>query len=192
MNGLTKYILFVFTKNDNPQEFTEQIAEELSVISDAPKINYYYGPESSVFTISTLDSYVDVRDYVDMILDITGITYILLPYTPDNMSYNLSPQVSNHLFNDGVCDYMSGNNEDKDSSVRNMLRNHIKEEFFLDFSKFDDEDDDDDDFFGTSDMIKFKCQKIKPTFDELFDKIADSGIGSLTPEELVTLNQYSK
>ena len=192
MNELTKYILFVFTKNDNPQEFTEQIAEELSVISDAPNLNYYYGPESSVFTISTLDSYEDVKDYVDMILDITGITYILLPYTPDNMSYNLSPQIANHLFNDGVCDYMSGNNEDNDITVRNMLRNHIKEEFFLDFPKFDDEDDEDDDFFGTSDIIKFKCQKIKPTFDELFDKIADSGIGSLTPEELVTLNQYSK
>ena len=65
MNGLTKYILFVFTKNDNPKEFTEQIADELSVLSDTPNLNYYYGPESSVFTISTLDSYEDVKDYVD-------------------------------------------------------------------------------------------------------------------------------
>jgi hypothetical protein len=34
--------------------------------------------------------------------------------------------------------------------------------------------------------------KKTPTFDELFEKIAESGIESLTPEELVTLNQYSK
>ena len=186
MNELTKYILFVFTKNDNPKEFTEQIAEELSVISDAPNLNYYYGPESSVFTISTLDSYVDVKDYVDMILDITGITYILLPYTPDKVSYNLSPQVSNHLFNDGVCDYISEKTEDNDSSVRNVLRNHIKEEFFLDFQF---EEDDDDEWV---DIDKIKLKKKVPTFDELFEKIAESGIESLSQEELVTLNQYSK
>ena len=187
MDGLTKYILFVFTKNDNPQEFTEQIAEELSVISDAPKINYYYGPESSVFTISTLDSYVDVKDYVDMILDITGITYILLPYTPDKVSYNLSPQVSNHLFNDGICDYMSEKTEDNDVSVRNVLRNHIKEEFFLDFQF--DEDDDDDEWV---DIDKIKLKKKAPTFDDLFNKLAESGIESLTQGEIDKLNEYVK
>ena len=186
MDGLTKYILFVFTKNDNPQEFTEQIAEELSVISDAPNLNYYYGPESSVFTISTLDSYVDVKDYVDMILDITGITYILLPYTPDKVSYNLSPQVSNHLFNDGICDYMSGKNEDNDVSVRNVLRNHIKEEFFLDF-QFDEDDDDE-----WVDIDKIKPKERVPTFDDLFNKLAESGIESLTQGEIDKLNEYVK
>ena len=186
MNGLTKYILFVFTKNDNPKEFTEQIADELSILSDTPKLNYYYGPESSVFTISTLDSYVDVKDYVDMILDITGITYILLPYTPDKVSYNLSPQVSNHLFNDGICDYMSGKNEDNDVSVRNVLRNHIKEEFFLDFQF---EEDDDDEWV---DIDKIKLKKKVPTFDDLFNKLAESGIESLTQGEIDKLNEYVK
>jgi hypothetical protein len=186
MNGLTKYILFVFTKNDNPKEFTEQIADELSVLSDSPNLNYYYGPESSVFTISTLDSYEDVKDYVDMILDITGITYILLPYTPDNMSYNLSPQIANHLFNDGVCDYMSGNNEDNDITVRNVLRNHIKEEFFLDFQF---EEDDDDEWV---DIDKIKSKKKVPTFDDLFNKLAESGIESLTQGEIDKLNEYVK
>jgi hypothetical protein len=34
-------------------------------------------------------------------------------------------------------------------------------------------------------------KKRKPTFDELFDKIADSGIDSLTKEEKKLLNTYS-
>ena len=108
MNGLTKYILFVFTKNDNPKEFTEQIADELSVLSDSPNLNYYYGPESSIFTISTLDSYEDVKEYVDMIVGIDEIMYILLPYTSDKLSYGLPNKISEHLFNDGIGDYMSG------------------------------------------------------------------------------------
>lgn len=186
MNSLTKYILFVFAKNDNPKEFTEQIAEELCVISDTPNLNFYFGPESSVFTISTMDSYEDVKDYVEMILGIGDIMYILLPYTSDKMSYGLPKSISEHLFNDGVGDYMSGKTEkmnDNEEMVRNMIRDKIRDEFYLGLQWIDI-----DDF--PKELIK-KTNKI-PTFDELFEKIAESGIESLTPEELVTLNQYSK
>lgn len=186
MNGLTKYILFVFTKNDNPKEFTEQIADELSILSDSPKLNYYYGPESSVFTISTLDSYEDVKEYVDMIVGINEIMYILLPYTPDKMSYGLPKKISEHLFNDGISDYMSETPKKFDENeieVQNMIRNHIREEFLLNLEWIDIDD------FPEEMIIKTK--KI-PTFDELFEKIAESGIESLSPEELLTLNQYSK
>ena len=186
MSGLTKYILFVFTKNDNPKEFTEQIAEELSILSDTPNLNYYYGPESSVFTISTLDSYEDVKDFVDMIVGIDEIMYILLPYTPDKLSYGLPKKISEHLFNDGISDYMSEKPKKFDENeieVQNMIRNQIREEFFLGLEWIDF-----DDF--PEEMIIFS-KKI-PTFEELFEKIAESGIESLSQEELVTLNQYSK
>ena len=186
MDGLTKYILFVFTKNDNPKEFTEQIADELTVISDTPNINFYYGPESSVFTISSLDSFEDIKEYVDMILGIESITYILLPYTPDKMSYGLPENISTHLFNDGVSDYMSDktpNSDPNELEVRNMIRNQIKNDFFFDLSNFDDDDDEDDE------IIKLKCKKRKLTFDEVFNKLAESGLESLSKEELQTLNK---
>ena len=186
MNGLTKYILFVFTKNDNPKEFTEQIAEELSILSDTPNLNYYYGPESSIFTISTLDSYEDVKDYVDMIVGIDEIMYILLPYTTDKLSYGLPKKISEHLFNDGINDYMSEipkKFDETEIEVQNMIRNKIREEFLSKLEWIDIDD------FPKDKIIKTK--KI-PTFDELFEKIADSGIESLSQEELLTLNQYSK
>jgi hypothetical protein len=66
-----------------------------------------------------------------------------------------------------------------------MLMNNIRAEFFLDFSEFVDEDEDDD-------ISQLKYKKRKPTFDELFDKLADEGIKSLSEEELQLLNQYSK
>jgi hypothetical protein len=186
MNGLTKYILFVFTKNDNPKEFTEQIADELSVLSDSPKLNYYYGPESSVFTISTLDSYEDVKEYVDMILDMDEIMYILLPYTSDKLSYGLPKKISEHLFNDGINDYMSEipkKFDEKEIEVQNMIKKQIRDEFLLKVEWMDIDN------FSKEKIIKTKKT---PTFDELFEKIADSGIESLSPEELLTLNQYSK
>lgn len=188
MKNFTKYILFVFTKNDNPKEFTEQIADELTVISDVPNVNYYFGPESSVFTITTLDSFEDVKDYVDMILGIETITYILLPYTPDKLSYGLPKKVSEHLFNDGISDYMSdktSNSDPNELEVRNMIRNQIKNDFFFDLSDFDDDDDEDEE------IIKLKCKKRKPTFDEVFNKLADSGVDSLSQEELLILKKLS-
>lgn len=192
MKNLTKYILFVFTKNEKPGEFTEQIADELTVISDVPNINYYYGPESSVYTFSTLEKFDDVKEYVDLILGVDNILYILLPYTPEQISFGLPENVHKQLFNDGIEDYMSNKKiikDLKDFEIRNIIRNQIKDDFFPDLTNFDfefEEDDDDDEI----EIIKLKS--IKPTFDEVFDKIADMGINSLNEEEKLILNQYIK
>jgi hypothetical protein len=188
MNGLTKYILFVFTKNDNPKEFTEQIAEELCVISDTPNLNFYFGPESSVFTISTLDSHQDVKDYVDMILGVGDIMYVLLPYTSDNLSYGLPKKISEHLFNDGVSDFMTENSKLSDKTefeVRKMIQDQIKESFLLNLEDFDCDSDE------WSDIDEIKNKQRNPSLDELLDKIKEKGLTSLTETELLHLNKYA-
>ena len=190
MNGLTKYILFVFTKNDNPKEFTEQIAEELCVISDTPNLNFYFGPESSVFTISTLDSHQDVKDYVDMILDVGDIMYVLLPYTSDNLSYGLPKKISEHLFNDGISDFMSeksNNSYTEEFEVRKMIQDKIRDNFNLNVDNFDFEYDEDE----WSDIDEIKNKQRRPSLDELLEKIKEKGLNSLTEKELLQLNKYS-
>lgn len=190
MNGLTKYILFVFAKNDNPKEFTEQIAEELCVISDTPNLNFYFGPESSVFTISTLDSYEDVKDYVDMILGVGEIMYILLPYTPDKLSYGLPTKISQHLFNDGISDFMSEKSlgsEPNEFEVRKMIQDKIRDTFNLNIENFDFEYDEDE----WTDIDEIKNKQRSPSLDELLEKIKEKGLNSLTEKELTYLNKYS-
>lgn len=190
MSGLTKYILFVFAKNDNPKEFTEQIAEELCVISDTPNLNFYFGPESSVFTISTLDSYEDVKDYVDMILGVGDIMYVLLPYTPDKLSYGLPEKISKHLFNDGISDFMSekyNNSEPNEFEVRKMIQDKIRDTFNLNIENFDFEYDEDE----WTDIDEIKNKQRSPSLDELLEKIKEKGLNSLTEKELIFLNKYS-
>jgi hypothetical protein len=190
MDGLTKYILFVFAKNDNPKEFTEQIAEELCVISDTPNLNFYFGPESSVFTISTLDSHQDVKDYVDMILDVGDIMYVLLPYTSDNLSYSLPEKISKHLFNDGISDFMSekpNNSYTEEFEVRKMIQDKIRDNFNLNVDNFDFEYDEDE----WSDIDEIKNKQRSPSLDELLEKIKEKGLNSLTEKELSQLNKYS-
>ena len=190
MNNLTKYILFVFAKNDNPKEFTEQIAEELCVISDTPNLNFYFGPESSVFTISTLDSYEDVKDYVDMILGVGEIMYVLLPYTSDKLSYGLPEKISKHLFNDGISDFMSeksNNSEPNEFEVRKMIQDKIRDTFNLNIDNFDFDYDGDE----WTDIDEIKNKKRNPSLDELLEKIKEKGLNSLTEKELSQLNKYS-
>ena len=190
MNGLTKYILFVFAKNDNPKEFTEQIAEELCVISDTPNLNFYFGPESSVFTISTLDSHEDVKDYVDMILGVGDIMYVLLPYTSDNLSYGLPKKISEHLFNDGISDFMSeksNNSYTEEFEVRKMIQDKIRDNFNLNVDNFDFEYDEDE----WTDIDEIKIKQRTPSLDDLLEKIKDKGLNSLTEKELSQLNKYA-
>ena len=190
MDGLTKYILFVFAKNDNPKEFTEQIAEELCVISDTPNLNFYFGPESSVFTISTLDSHQDVIDYVDMILDVGDIMYVLLPYTSDNLSYGLPEKISKHLFNDGINDFMSekpNNSYTEEFEVRKMIQDKIRDTINLNIDNFDFDYDEDE----WSDIDEIKNKQRSPSLDELLEKIKEKGLNSLTEKELSQLNKYS-
>jgi hypothetical protein len=190
MNGLTKYILFVFAKNDNPKEFTEQIADELSVLSDTPNLNYYFGPESSVFTISTLDSYEDVTDYIDMVLGVGDILYVLLPYTSDKLSYGLPEKISKHLFNDGISDFMSeksNNSEPNEFEVRKMIQDKIRDTFKLNIENFDFEYEEDE----WSDIDEIKNKQRSPSLDELLEKIKEKGLNSLTEKELIFLNKYS-
>ena len=190
MIGLTKYILFVFAKNDNPKEFTEQIAEELCVISDTPNLNFYFGPESSVFTISTLDSHQDVKDYVDMILDVGDIMYVLLPYTSDNLSYGLPEKISKHLFNDGINDFMSekpNNSYTEEFEVRKMIQDKIRDTFNLNIDNFDFDYDEDE----WSDIDEIKNKQRSPSLDELLEKIKEKGLNSLTEKELSQQNKYS-
>ena len=190
MNDLTKYILFVFAKNDNPKEFTEQIAEELCVISDTPNLNFYFGPESSVFTISTLDSYEDVKDYVDMILGVGEIMYVLLPYTSDKLSYGLPEKISKHLFNDGISDFMSEKSlgsEPNEFEVRKMIQEQIRDNFNLNIENFDFEYDEEED----DEIREIKNKQRNPSLDELLEKIKEKGLNSLTEKELSQLNKYS-
>ena len=190
MNDLTKYILFVFAKNDNPKEFTEQIAEELCVISDTPNLNFYFGPESSVFTISTLDSHQDVKDYVDMILGVGEIMYVLLPYTSDKLSYGLPEKISKHLFNDGINDFMSekpNNSYTEEFEVRKMIQDQIRDTFNLNIENFNFEYDEDE----WTDIDEIKNKQRTPSLDDLLEKIKEKGLNSLTEKELSQLNKYA-
>jgi hypothetical protein len=186
MKTQTKYILFVFTKQDNLNELVTLVAEELTPISYSPKINYFYDNQSMIFTFDSQEEFGNIKEYVDILFDDLDMTYVLLPYNTDNMSYNTPVDVSNHLFDLNLPEDMSGNID----AGRKLLHDELSDNVMSFFKKieFNEEIDEEDD----EDIL---LKQIKPsplTLDNILDKINDCGISSLTNDELNLLNKYSK
>ena len=194
-NKTFKYILFVFAKSKNQDDFVTEIAEEIAVITKSKNIRYYYGPEACVFTFDTLDDLKSVTEYVDIILSEGEVSYFLLPYSSDNMSFGLPKDISEHLFTDKLSDIekMGLNLEAKEWSDSDFKK--LDEEMFEKFlNVFSDDDEDDDDI---SKLIKrTKTTKVNDyvsenEFNSILDKINSDGMSSLTKKELNLLKQYS-
>jgi len=186
MKTQTKYILFVFTKQDNLNELVTLVAEELTPISYSPKINYFYDNQSMIFTFDSQEEFGNIKEYVDILFDDLDMTYVLLPYNTDNMSYNTPVDVSNHLFDLNLPEDVSGNIDAGRKLLHDELTDNVMSFFKkIEFNEEIDEEDDED----------FLLKQIKPlplTLDNILDKINDCGISSLTNDELNLLNKYSK
>ena len=70
MKTETKYILFVFTKQDNLSELVTLVAEELTPISYSPKINYFFDNQSMIFTFDSQEEFEDIKEYVDVLFPV--------------------------------------------------------------------------------------------------------------------------
>jgi len=197
-NKMYKYILFVFAKSKNQDGFVTEIAEEIAVITKSNNVRYYYGPEACVFTFSTNDDFKSISEYVDIILSEGEVSYFLLPFHTDNISYGLPKDISKHLFTDNMSDIEK---TDPNLNVKLWSDSDFKkldEEMFEKFLNVFSEDDDDEYDDEISKLIKrTKTTKVddyvsENEFNLILDKINSGGMESLTKKELDLLNKYSK
>ena len=191
------YILFVFAKSKNQDGFVTEIAEEIAVITKSKNVKYYYGPEACVFTFGTVDDMKSVSEYVDIILSEGEISYFLLPYSSDNITFGLPKEISDHLFSDKMSDIDKMERDlDKKFDNLNLSFKQLDEEMFEKFMNvFSDDDDEEDD--EISKLIKrTKTTKVddyvsENQFNTILDKINSDGMSSLTKKELDLLKKYS-
>jgi len=190
-NGKFKYILFLFEKQNDQDDFVTEIAEEIAILTKSNNIRFYYGPEASVFTFSTDDNLSSVSEFVDIILSETKSTYFLLPYDTDNMSFGLPKDISDHLFSEKTPDKKSDFN-----FVERKLSDFpdFNEEMFEEILSHYNDDEDDDEI---SKLIK-RTKEVKvndivteDVFNSILDKINTQGRASLTEKEVSLLNKYS-
>lgn len=184
-----EYLLLVFAKHENQESFVKTLADDISIISDEiSPIRYYYGDESIIFTFKCVDDFIFVKEFFETILGSLEIVYFVLPHDPDKMSYWLSDDIKKHLF---TYDKKSDNGKNiggDDTEVRNLmfpyfLTQNIEDEFNLMYNQYFDRD---------NETLNIKPKKHVKSLNELLDKIGESGIKSLTENEMKLLNNYSK
>ena len=186
---LKKYVLCVDAKHDNQDEFVRLIANEIALITMSPDVRFYYGNDSMIFTFQSSEPTEDIFEFVGIVLGATKITYMLFPYTDDNLSVNLTDEVKKYLF--GGEDLVK--NDENTISVQNLLNDdNINQELLFEFySESSDELDDDDEVLQKIYRENNKKKK-KPSVDEILDKIRLGSINSITKEEKEILDNYSK
>jgi hypothetical protein len=183
MEKINKYMLFVFAGHEKQEEFVECIAEELIYISCNINIRYYYGPESAIFTFSSNDSFRNVKDFMSIILGDNNIIYFLLPYETDKMSSSIDGEAFKHLFSSVKPD----NKSDFENEAQKMLYKELEDKLNSCFSE-----NNINEITECEEITSLKLKSHKLSVDEILDKINETGIKSLTSEELETLNNCSK
>ena len=177
-----EYILFVFATHKNQGAFVKVLAEDIVSVVGKSDIKYYYGPESSIFVFKTFDEEKKIQEYFSTVLGESGIVYFLVRHEPDKMSYWLDPNIEKHLFNTDNSSKDSSNTLEEQLEAQKLFFGDLEEETDMVLTESDEDD-----------LLKLrKNKKTEPTFDELFNKIADQGYESLSSFEKELLKKYTK
>jgi hypothetical protein len=169
------FILFVFGKHKNQEQFVDVVCDNLSQSIRPENIKYYYGDESLIITFNSGKNFSEIKDLVGKIFDNKNIEYILLPYTTDNMSVGMNADVYNNLFT---------NETYTDNSVIFDITPNANQDEFLEIFK---------DIFEEYDNVTLTRLKPKQkTLNEILDRIIEVGFDNLTQDEKDQLSKYSK
>jgi hypothetical protein len=187
---INKFILFLFAEAEDQDMFVRDIAEEVAIITKSEDMKFYYGSAASVFTFSSEENFDGVKEFLEIILCFENLTYFVLPYNKDTLSYGLTDEVENHLFGGDKTDILTDINK-MDSNLKDVNKNN--DEFFSrifdEFPMFGEEEDDD-----IKNLIKKSNNRYvlsEVDINPILDKIFTQGRESLSEKELNLLNNYS-
>jgi hypothetical protein len=183
-----KYYLLTIIGNIESEKMCKEIALSLSPLVDSPNLKFQHKKGTLLFHFGTEVHKEEIYDYICGILYGMSDTFILTEIN-DNMSVSMPKEMIGHLFDlENLSDDV-----DMKLDMSRVVRN-------TDFVDVYDDDDDFDPSFSNEIDSKFLSTikshldsiTVKPTLDQILDKINSKGYNSLTPYEKDSLENYSK
>jgi len=179
-----KYYLLTIIGDIESEKMCKEIALSLSPLVDSPNLKFQHKKGTLLFHFGTEVPKEEIYDYVGGILYGTIDTFILTEIN-DNMSVYMPKEMVGHLFD---LENM-GDNVDMKLDINRIVRN-------LDF----EEDVDFDPSFSNEMDSKFMSAikshldsiMVRPSLDQILDKINLKGYDYLTQFEKDLLNNYSE
>jgi len=176
-----KYLLFVYGDYTNKPNHIGAIGDILSELTKTKSVKYQHGEAGGIFHFESQQNIKNIGKYLEQtITDLTAM-FFLVPMT-DEVLISVDDTVMKHLFNledDEVSKNFSFDinktitKEDSDRTVAELV-NEIAKSLVDDLT------------------IKKEKVEVKPTLDELLDKINNCGLNNLTKEEKQLLDEYAK
>lgn len=187
-----QYLLFIFGDFKGKDKIIELIALQLSSFTDKHSyVKYNYGDYGVVMNFQSHINFYNLRDHVHIILEKVAPQYFLFE-RPKHMYAYMPPELKLNLFD---LNEENVNIEQKDVNFKDMM--NIMDNFLINLTStispeiMLSEDDMERMFENIMNDVENKG-RVKPTIDDILDKIKEKGIESLTNSEKQILDEYSK
>ncbi len=179
-----EYLLFIFGNFDEFENLAEDISGQFLPAVSSSFLKFTYGEYGVVYHFRSNETFSDLKEYVDMVLNDITDQYFLI---------ELSKKFEIKMDKKIKKDFMSIDSESKKDDSKNITidveaekqkRLNDLKNLSIDFMmpmfdpKYINHDEDID--------------VVEPTVDEILDKINENGIESLTSKEKEILDNYGK
>lgn len=167
----TKYLLIGFGDFKGNQKLITELFNQFTPILSSSFLKFHFGDDYVIAHFETEETQKNVREFCNMVLENTVCNFILLPHNK-NVMISLPEELRKFLFN-------LDNNQELE---------------YVNLSENSDEEEDKEfmeQLLGKI-LTPITKEEIKPSLDELLDKIQSKGIDQLTEKEKQQLYDYSK
>jgi hypothetical protein len=163
--------------NDGIEKNVLDIAENISVVANSEKVNYFFNDTHHIYTFKSNKSFNILKEWSEMMLIDFNSGYLLLPYDIENSLIELPKDIKTHLFESNRC-------EVSEREIIENITDKLNEEFLLlieENNNFEEKDE----------IVNIRNKKRKKSLNEILDKIYDEGIDSISEDEKQILKQIS-
>ena len=173
------YMLFLFGDFTDTDELINGLSTQFIPMVTSTFLKYTYGEYGVVFHFRSNETFGNVKEYVDMVLNDITEQYFLMEATK-NVDIRMDRKLKKDFLN---IDGDLKKEENKNGAVDVELEKKDMKNFNIDlfFPIFD-----------PNSIFNKEKEEIEPTTDEILDKISQNGIESLTEKEKQILDNYGK
>ena len=190
------YLLFIFAEFEEGSTILKDIPLQLTPISSSKYLKYNYTDTNVVRNFESTQPFNDLREFIDSTIGLIVGQWYLLEH-PDNMAVHIDDSLKLNLFDlesENKIYEKLFNKQDDDEMLKIMdyflvhtMKNLDKDG--LNPIYFEDEDDD-----SLIKQLKLKKSStfVRPTLNQLLEKVKENGVEKLTKYEKQILDEYAR
>lgn len=190
------YMLFIFARFAEGSTILKDIPLQLSPVSSSKYLKYNHTDSNVVCNFESKLPFDDLREFIESTIGLIVDQWYLFEH-PDNMAVHIDDSLKLNLFDldtenmeyDKVSDKQD---DDEMLKIMDYFLSHTMKTFDKDeMGSFYMENDEEDSLIKRLKMKK-NDTFVKPTLDQLLEKVKENGVEKLTKYEKQILDEYAR